>query len=960
MDLVEQESLVGIDNGLSGGSVVNGESKSGSINYKKMSSQDEEDEEEEFSSEFIDYPNHSFSSRIEAPVISRSQIQVHHDAALNQEQKQKLGTPTRSIREPSVRTPNSNSKINDFQLNKTPTSSAKKQYFDQIREKRKSGLFTSRGASRGASVGTNVGGIFGNNGKIGNIGNGASLINLSFIDNNDENDPKTFRDMTFNNSNSEDDELDIDKTIPELPKIENNNTPWRQKQNNIISSRPPNFDLSALTSSSNNNNHNNNLLGNSVNNAHEAELLRKKVTGYQLQIKLIMDFLKKNGKNDLLEKLEMQTLMISSPISSCKNCDLKDNEINQLKNNLIILKENYHKIKSQFKLFQEKMTLQEKDWGKILENMSTWENLIENALILLSEWTTDKDQKNTILKIRGQNTSLDEKLQVLLFAIQHKIDEVINNEDFLKKQIETLRQNNVKENEIETVKVLLVSLKSLQKQLAENREQTENVERSLEAEISHSSKLSDAYNDLRNSYIDKDSELLKLKKQCNNRSERIKKLLSTISNLEKKININGDIINSNSHKEVVNLQNELDNLKIEHSREVEQLKKKSIIPLSSDETELKLKSLNNEFSDKIKILEEAKANLSAEVLSNQKEINRLNHELNQLQSTHDDKLEELLSKNQHLQDTLQEEQELNRSQKQELSTANLNNTYKQREHEKIVDNLKRELTLAVEKQRTLSAEKSRLRHRLESMSKDKKTLETNIDILKSKVGDLENLNQQLSSESTEIYEYWHTKYEEFLNSDSKIVSKFLKSFEKILDTNSISQAKGKIDQLLHREEKSLDEIQVKELHESIFHYYVSAVETIVTEHVTLLLNTSETQKTTESNINQLKQQIADLKQENHVLQDKLNSNDTNNNNNVFSAVSDGEENKENRSRSNTQSLSASNEVDDNIDSLAKLRIEELSKRWKTEREARVIENENAKVRLRELEIENAALKEKIT
>lgn len=146
-------------------------------------------------------------------------------------------------------------------------------------------------------------------------------------------------------------------------------------------------------------------------------------------------------------------------------------------------------------------------------------------------------------------------------------------------------------------------------------------------------------------------------------------------------------------------------------------------------------------------------------------------------------------------------------------------------------------------------------------------------------------------------------YETLLLMDVANAEKLLELFEKILDDKLLGQARNKLKALRGRGSVPVLLGRAVELHQALFKYFTLAVEAVVTEHVLLLLDSADKQKADEETIEGLRKEVARLEQEH--------------------------------------------------DPELKVRLEEVHRRWKREREARQGENKAAKERIERLEREAA-------
>lgn len=241
------------------------------------------------------------------------------------------------------------------------------------------------------------------------------------------------------------------------------------------------------------------------------------------------------------------------------------------------------------------------------------------------------------------------------------------------------------------------------------------------------------------------------------------------------------------------------------------------------------------------------------------------------------------------------------------------------------DNIQHDLEVAVEKQRILTSEKIKLSYKVESLVKDKASLHTTVENLTQKLASA-NVSTPTVDSLRRLANQAEHQLDGLLQVDVWEFERLLKSFNKIADDDSLREPKRKVEHLvavtakgqgflLHSPDIALT---LKEYHKSIFDYFARAVDVIVNDHIKLLLKQPEqtNPKYTEEYVEGLRKQISRLE-------------------------------------SRTDSLVASTQAPSPTYSL---RIEELNKRWKAEREARIYENRQSKKRLGELEQELAQLK----
>lgn len=233
-----------------------------------------------------------------------------------------------------------------------------------------------------------------------------------------------------------------------------------------------------------------------------------------------------------------------------------------------------------------------------------------------------------------------------------------------------------------------------------------------------------------------------------------------------------------------------------------------------------------------------------------------------------------------------------------------------------LDNIQHDYESAIEKQRLLTSEKMKLAWQVDSLTKDKTSLQSALERMTekaTKAGSSENekkYKQQLEEVQQQFYSLLKLDVWEF--------QRLFESFNKIADDSSLEGPKKRIAILanLVTEEQTLQgkESTFKASHKSVFDYFARAVETIVNDHIRLLLKESESEnQVSDAVVGKLEKKVASLEKQ--------------------------------------LDLGLMKQVKG-----LNMRIEELTNRWKVEREARVHDNEQAKRRLQQLEEENERLR----
>lgn len=235
----------------------------------------------------------------------------------------------------------------------------------------------------------------------------------------------------------------------------------------------------------------------------------------------------------------------------------------------------------------------------------------------------------------------------------------------------------------------------------------------------------------------------------------------------------------------------------------------------------------------------------------------------------------------------------------------------------VTENLKIQLENSLQKERNLRTGHIRLSSAVELFKKENDDLKFKIeestfavDSMKKKISSLE------------------LQYKELLLFDSNEFKKLIHSYDKIADDRSLLDSKikyeklsTKINEMKSQDLKDNNYVEFKTIHNSIFEFFVRATDILINDHVSLLLKENDNHE-----IKKLKAQVEKLSQENESLQDELSRHEF------------GLE-------------------EDSLSPISKLRTSILTKKWKAERERRILEDLEAKKRFHEMEMEIQKLKE---
>lgn len=259
----------------------------------------------------------------------------------------------------------------------------------------------------------------------------------------------------------------------------------------------------------------------------------------------------------------------------------------------------------------------------------------------------------------------------------------------------------------------------------------------------------------------------------------------------------------------------------------------------------------------------------------------------------------------------------------------------------------------------LSASINQLNTSNNDLLADKLTLNKNIVSLNNSISKLVNKSAFLENNLDNCI----VKFQDLLSLDIKSYSKFTEAFTKIIDEVSLSQAREKLSKLIHQNQRNKNPNYEKILYltEAIHHYFNSAVETIVSEHVSLMLDSGEKQRSDSSIIHNLQEKIQSVVVENEKLKTQVAKRTRSLQQRTAPPSSQLLSNEDGNITSSSESMAAANggsagSTESRDSPRSKARIEELTKRLKGEREKRLLEYRASEKKLKELEMENEYLR----
>ncbi|CCE83487.1 Piso0_004063 [Millerozyma farinosa CBS 7064] len=652
------------------------------------------------------------------------------------------------------------------------------------------------------------------------------------------------------------------------------------------------------------------------------EDLERQITGYRIQIKFFKEFLqylinkteKSNGNSqiDINELTHFQNdLNFFSPSkhdgqksTESKVNDDQDRNMDSY-NELLKLNDDLY---SSLEDFQGKLQNKEIALRHNLETSKECLDISRKIATTLLTKGIDDDVKQFLTKeINSQQDGNPDSVLNLLETINEVVvksfNEQIKGGNSYPSPPPSHPKTEIDLTKYETeLRELSTILDDLQNDFKAYKEDTAKIEDNFKKELESMSNVNDIYQEIYKKFDSLCVEMDSIK------DSNYSKELNDLKDENRKLRLIRDKVN----EQLEHYQVTIDELK----REVGDFKKQDNIGSERSFDTLAASSLTNE--DKLK----------DELIASQKEITRLYLELEDVNKQHHQLKEESSKVISNLNAQLRRTKENSRSQ----------SFYKEN-----IEQLKYDLSSAIEEQRMLKAEKIRLSYKVEALANDKLSLQETIQSLNDKIASSTTIsssidNTRYDSSSIRLAKELHNSLYEVFAFDAKEFSKLFKSFTKIADDSSLTDPKRKIDllgkkisemRLPERDIESLDTASLMEMHRAVFQYFARAVDIIVNDHIKVLLKENGEDSQAKLYIQKLQERIEELSQHNDRLSQQL----------------DEYENSSN-----------SHSTDNAYSPRSKLRIIELSNRWKAEREARAYENKEFRKRINELMVENDRLR----
>ncbi|ODV79457.1 uncharacterized protein CANTADRAFT_29905, partial [Suhomyces tanzawaensis NRRL Y-17324] len=625
--------------------------------------------------------------------------------------------------------------------------------------------------------------------------------------------------------------------------------------------------------------------------ASKVDDLNKQITGYRIQIKFFKQFLQNlidksrsgsNKENDFLDLDELTRFQQSfnglSPFKTEETTKLETDYNTLLSNYDEIFKLN-EDLYENLEAFQSQLQAKETQVHQLNEYIEACTQIVNLILgVLIQNPNTDARTKEALARCMDTDNS-SRPLEIKLQVISFEFGQLLNNSPVKSVPI-PLNTGNQEEtqNHIAIIKELITSIDHLEEKFSAQRAETARLEKDLKDEVEEAQKVKKSYKLISEKF---QTLCLTLEKSDTYKySEELEKVQAENAKL--------NAINNAVDAKFDEYQRIVDKLQLEV----------------------------NEFKEFSKNTARNDQDLQGELLESHKALSELHEELNDISEKYRKLQEESSNTISSLTDQLHQGQ-------QEIMHW--------KAEERVTEKSKKDLDIAVEKQRIYKSENIRLAYKVESLTNDKQSLQSTIRSLTDKVTALTVGETNEHSDAHKRLNVLEYQCKELLAVDVHEFHKLLKSFNKIADDSSVKDPSRKLEtlskKLVKMDETSLDSSDLnymRELHRSIFDYFARAVEMIVNDHVKLLLKESEGSLQNKEYIDKLHRRIDEL----NNLNDSFN-------------------------RLGVEDLT---EVAESDSPRTKLRMDELWNRWKSEREARVYESKQANRRLKELEMENSRLR----
>jgi chromosome segregation ATPase len=679
--------------------------------------------------------------------------------------------------------------------------------------------------------------------------------------------------------------------------------------------------------------------------SYELNNLRKQITNYKVQLRILAEYIRtllntSNNfgglKNELMTKLEKENNALLNERESLQSelgdkktesystekqgrpYDLesdpkyisKINEILELKDDLISTKGSNEDLNSALKNLENEITNKTKEIELSQLKSSNWENLLNDLLSHLLNFLKGESAKAIIQAISHTN-SIDTKIKVVTFAINELL------EDFEELRVSATRDSTDFESygqtSSDTFSASLVP--QIRSELEASKATADDLKKLLTESSSSFTKFKNEYISLNSRYKENLQFLASLKKLLGEKQAEITDLNDKILELETN-SIDRSEFESNE-KDGQLLKNRINVMKANHLNEVE------LLSSEMDDLKTKLAQKQRESRPPDKTLAEELIKHKQEVQALKIKIVELDEDYHQNSQTYEtaiNNLKSLLSSSKQEIDMLKMDYQSVQKTLQECQYDLLAN---EKDYKRKMDHAAKELNQSVTKQRTLAAEKSKLAFALEDIKRENTRLGMNNNSLQDKVS---RLSYQVSNLGN-----YEVGFKNLQNLSISNLQNLLNYFSNFLEPTSLQQAESKLKKV---EDPSLTDLEsIHSLLRSLLSYFENAIVSIMDEYSEMYAREAE-----RNDQNDDSGEIQKLRDEVNSLTEELQWCYANGN---FSEHHELEKQGE-------------------LSPRTKMRLAELEKRRKLEREQRKSEHITFTARIKSLERENAELKEKMT
>lgn len=735
--------------------------------------------------------------------------------------------------------------------------------------------------------------------------------------------------------------IDIDQqdATPKLPRIHPDSTPWRklrptsmflkenisitnQKTDDPISS---NFMKSFFDDNPNTINTSpsravsmfestNTPLSEESGSSASSELnnLRKQITNYKVQLRILAEYIRTllktsnnfDGlKNELMVKLEKENgfllnerELLQSALNNKNEPETPYDIENDPKYN--------SKIQEILELKNDLISTKSKSDQLILENQDLKQKIIDTNTELQFHLSKSTDYENLL------NELLSQLLKFLKGESAKAINKAQSGSIETKIRVTMFAINELLEDFEELTFKLNKNSRPLNLPSLSERNLPIDIVSQVKSEL-ESAKVTE--DELRKLLRESSETFTALKNGYTSLNKKYKENLAIISKLKKVVNEKQSEINSlndkilefetNSIERSDSSSNEKDNALLKNRIQVIKLNhSKEIDILQNEINELKFKENSNR-----------------ELQSLKNELEKLKDEFYQKSKNYEttvDNLESLLKLNRHDYEILTSDyQALQKSYHNLEDELHVN----ERDYKRKLDHAAKELNQSVGKQRSIAAEKSKFAFALEDIKRENSKLNLNNNTLLDKVN-------RLSYQVSNLSEY-EIGFKNLHQLSISYLQNLLNHFKNVLEPGSLRQAESKLNKL--KDPNLMDLEVIHSLHRSLLSYFENAIVSVMAEYSEMYA-TRISEHNDEEELNRLKDEINALTEE------------------LEWCYSNGQFNEDNE-----------NNADQTMSERTKLRLAELEKRRKMEREQRKSEHRTFSARIKTLESENAELRERL-